>query len=100
MLACARLTRSPQAFRVSGCPSATILRPSALTFLAAFQSRMWRVRHPAGPLPVGERKVVVLVSAFGPQLGRWKESTDLDEVLAVPQGFVLYLAEQFTECSI
>ena len=45
MLASARLTRSPQAFPVSGCPSATILKPSALTFLAAFQSRRWWVRH-------------------------------------------------------
>src|SRR5215469_16226271 len=46
MLADASLTRSPQAFSVSGCPSATTLRPSALTFLAAFQSLKWCVRHP------------------------------------------------------
>jgi len=45
MLASARLTRSPQAFPVSGYPSATILSPSALTFLAAFQSLRWWVRH-------------------------------------------------------
>jgi hypothetical protein len=38
----------PQLYRLllSGCPSATILRPSALTFLEAFQSRRWWVRHP------------------------------------------------------
>src|SRR5215469_6208348 len=45
-LACASLTRSPQAFSVSGCPSATTLRPSTLTFLAAFRSLRWCVPHP------------------------------------------------------
>src|SRR5215475_3262075 len=43
MLADARLTRSPQEFSVSGCSSATTLRPSTLTFLAAFQSLRWCV---------------------------------------------------------
>ena len=52
------------------------------------------------PLPIGERKVVVFVSAFGAELGRRKEPVDLDEVLAVPQGFLLDLAEQFAECGV
>ena len=44
------------------------------------------------PLPIGERKVVVFVSAFGAQLARRKEPVYRDEVLAVPQGFILDLA--------
>jgi hypothetical protein len=52
------------------------------------------------PLPIGERKVVVFVSAFGAQLGRRKEPVYLDEVLAVPQGFILDLAQQFAECGV
>jgi hypothetical protein len=49
MLATARLTRSPQAFRVSGYPAATIFRPSLLTFLAELKSRMGWVAQ-AGPV--------------------------------------------------
>jgi hypothetical protein len=52
------------------------------------------------PLPIGERKVVVFVSAFGAQFGRRKEPVDLDEVLAVPQGFIVDLAQQFAEGGI
>ena len=52
------------------------------------------------PLPIGERKVVVFVSAFGAELGRGKEAVDLDEVLAVPQGLILDLAQQFAECGV
>ena len=53
-----------------------------------------------GPLPIGERKVVVFVSACGAQLGRRKEAVYLDEVLAVPQGLILDLAQQFAECGV
>jgi len=53
-----------------------------------------------GPLPIGERKVVVLESAFGTELGRREESIDPNEVLAVPEGFVFHLAQQFSECGI
>ena len=49
------------------------------------------------PLPIGERKVVVFVSACGAELGRRKEAVYLDEVLAVPLGFILDLAQQFAE---
>src|SRR5215472_4223049 len=40
MLAFASLSRGPQAFKVSGRPSATSFKPSALMFWAAFKSRM------------------------------------------------------------
>src|SRR5215469_247926 len=98
MLACARLTRSPEAFSVSGCPSATTLRPSTLTFLAAFESLRWCVPH--GPLPVGERKVVVFIPACGTEPGRWKEPVYLNKVFAVPAGFVFHLAQQLSACGI
>jgi hypothetical protein len=62
---------------------------------------MWWVAHSGtSPLPVGERKAVVLISAPGAKLGRGKESTHLNEVLAAPPGFVLYLLKQFPECGI
>src|SRR5215469_7831828 len=50
-----------------------------------------------GPLPLGERKVVVLISACGTELGRWKEPAYLHKVFAVPQGFVFHLAQQLSE---
>jgi hypothetical protein len=52
------------------------------------------------PLPIGERKVVVFVSALGAELARRKKTVYLDEVLAVPQGFILDLAQQFAECGV
>ena len=52
------------------------------------------------PLPICAREDVVFVSAFGAELGRRKEPVYRDEVLAVPQGFILDLAQQFAECVV
>src|SRR5215475_305065 len=53
-----------------------------------------------GPLPLGERKVVLLIPAFRTELGRWKEPVHLNKVLAVPPGFVFHLAQQLSEGGI
>src|SRR6516164_4463569 len=81
MLADARLTRSQQEFYVSEYPSATTLRPSALTFLAAFQSLRWWVQHPGQAHSRSESDVVVLIAAGGTELGRRKEPVHLNKVL-------------------
>src|SRR5215469_14227731 len=53
-----------------------------------------------GPLAIGERKIVVFISACGTELGRWKEPAYLNKVFAVPAGFVCHLAQQLSECGI
>jgi hypothetical protein len=51
------------------------------------------------PLPIGEQNVVVLIFAFGTEFGHGNDLS-MDEVLAVPQGFVFHLTRQISECGI
>ena len=57
---------------------------------------------PAGQLHSRSQseKHVVLMSAFQTELRRAKEPVYLDKVLAVPQGLICHLAQQFSACGI
>jgi len=53
-----------------------------------------------GPLPIGEREVIVLMATFGAELRRREEPVYLDETFAVPQSFIFRLAQKLSECGI